>query len=208
MNHILKCHDILKTDFVRGENCYLYDSQGRRYIDFESGIWSTALGHNHPRIKQVMHSQIEQLVHLGTRYPNSLAEEAAVEILDLIGIKDGKCVFLSSGSEAVEFGVQTARRVSGKPLLLTFANSYLAAYGSAGRKSAEEWYLLDWSSYTDADENDFLKDIPFERIGGFVFEPGGSGSGFVRFPPKGLVQAIVDSIRQEGGWIVANEITT
>ncbi len=45
MNHILKCHDIVKTDFVRAENCYLFDEQGRRYIDFESGIWCTVLGH-------------------------------------------------------------------------------------------------------------------------------------------------------------------
>ncbi len=49
MSHILKCHNIVKTDFVRGENCYLYDSQGRRYVDLESGIWCMILGHNHPR---------------------------------------------------------------------------------------------------------------------------------------------------------------
>ncbi|MEW5959018.1 MAG: aminotransferase class III-fold pyridoxal phosphate-dependent enzyme [Chloroflexota bacterium] len=72
MNHILKCHDIVKTDFVRGENCYLYDSRGRRYVDFESGIWCTALGHGHPHLNQVMQAQIEQVIHLGTRYPNPL----------------------------------------------------------------------------------------------------------------------------------------
>jgi acetylornithine aminotransferase len=53
-----------------------------------------------------------------------------------------------------------------------------------------------------------LKDIPFERIGAFVFEPGGSGVGFVRFPPKQLVQDIAHRIKQAGGLIVANEITT
>ncbi|MBI5579621.1 MAG: aminotransferase class III-fold pyridoxal phosphate-dependent enzyme [Deltaproteobacteria bacterium] len=73
MNHILKCHEIVKTDFVRGENCYLYDSQGRRYVDLESGIWSTALGHGHPRINQVIRAQIEKVIHLGTRYPNALS---------------------------------------------------------------------------------------------------------------------------------------
>jgi 4-aminobutyrate aminotransferase-like enzyme len=49
-----------------------------------------------------------------------------------------ECVYLSSGSEVVEFAVQSARRVSRKELVLTFPNSYLAAYGSAGRKSAGE----------------------------------------------------------------------
>jgi acetylornithine/N-succinyldiaminopimelate aminotransferase len=208
MQHILKCHEIAKTDFVRGQNCHLYDLAGRRYTDFESGTWCTALGHNNPRVNRVMMTQIEKLVHLGSRYPNLLAEEAAAEILRITGIGDGKCVFLSSGSEAVELGVQTAMRVTGKQYLLTFRNSYLAAYGSAGRKTASEWYLYDWSACTSADRCDHLNEIPFEKLGGFVFEPGGSGSGFVKFPPERLVREIAERVREAGGLVIANEVTT
>jgi acetylornithine aminotransferase len=53
-----------------------------------------------------------------------------------------------------------------------------------------------------------LEGIPFEDIGSFVFEPGGSGSSFVRFPPKRLVEAIAQQIQQEQGLIVVNEVTT
>lgn len=208
MDHILKCHDIAKISFVRGENCYLYDEQGKRYVDFESGIWSTVAGHSHPRINQVMSTQIAQVIHLGTAYPSFLAEEAARDVLDITVSDDGKCVFLSSGSEAVEFAVQAARRVTGKHLLLTFTNSYLGAYGSSGRKRADEWCLFDWDIGADKDPSDRLKEIPFESIGGFVFEPGGSGLGFVRFPPKQLVRSIVQRVRQEGGLLVVNEVTT
>ncbi len=202
MDHLLKCHEIFKTDFVRGENCHLYDSEGNKYIDFESGIWCTALGHNHPRVNQVMETQLKKIVHLGTRYPNVLAEEAALAVLAAVGIGDGKCTFLSSGSEAVEFGVQVIRRITGKPLLLTFHNSYLGGYGSAAKKNIDEWYLFDWHTC------DCLDEIPFEKIGGFVFEPGGSGIGFVTFPPQGLVREIVQRLKQAGGLVAANEITT
>lgn len=202
MDHIIKCHEIFKTDFVHGENCHLYDSVGRKYIDFESGIWCTALGHNHPRVNRMIETQLKNVAHLGTRYPNALAEEAALSVLETVGMEDGKCTFLSSGSEAVEFGVQVIRRITEKPLLLTFHNSYLGGYGSAAKKNLDEWYLFDWSV------SDCLEEIPFERIGGFVFEPGGSGIGFVKFPPKGLVQEIVRRVRQVGGLIAANEITT
>jgi acetylornithine aminotransferase len=202
MDHILECHEIFKTDFVCGENCYLYDSKGRKYIDFESGIWCTALGHNHPRVNQTIGKQLTQIAHLGTRYPNVLAEEAAMDVLDAVEIEDGKCTFLSSGSEAVELGVQMVRRITGKPLLLTFHNSYLGSYGSAGQKRLDEWYLFDWSTCEDVEE------IPFDDIGGFIFEPGGSGIGFVKFPPKGLVQEIVRRVREAGGLVAVNEITT
>jgi len=208
MEHILKSHEIFKTDFVRGENCHLYDQQGKEYIDFESGCWSAALGYNNQGINQVMKTQIEKVMHLGTRYPNFLAEEAAVEVLKIVGIEQGKCVFLSSGSEAVELGVQIARRVSGKALLLTFTNSFLGSYGSAGRKSSDEWYLFDWSRCNHEQACDCWKEIPFEKIGGFVFEPGGSGTEAVRFPSKQLVQAIAERVKQAGGLLAVNEITT
>jgi acetylornithine aminotransferase len=204
MDHILKCHEIVKTDFVRGENCYLYD------IDFESGIWSAALGHSHPRINQVIRDQLEKVIHLGTRYPSNIVEEAAIDILDIVGIGtgNGKCTFLSSGSEAVEFAVQAARRITNKQQLLTFSSSYLAAYGSAGRKRIDEWLLFDWNACEQEGAGDYLRKVRFDTIGAFVFEPGGSGSGFVKFPPRKLVQEIVQRVKQAGGLLVVNEITT
>lgn len=206
MEHILQCHEIVKTDFVRAENCFLYDEDGRRYVDFESGIWCTALGHNHPRISQVIKSQLKQVIHLGTRYPNQVVEEAATAVLDVVGMENGKCTFLISGSEAVEFGVQVIRRITGKPLMLTFNNSFLGSYGSAGTKKSEEWFLLDWLSCKDVEE--CFKQIPFDKIGGFAFEPGGSGISFVQFPPVQLIHRIVNEICKRGGLILVNEITS
>ncbi len=208
MTHILECYEIAKTDFVRAENCYVYDSQGKRYVDLESGCWAAVLGHNPKRIQRVIREQSGKLTHIGKRYPNETVELAAADVLGIAGLAGGKCVFLSSGSEAVEFAVRAARRASGRPLCLTFTNSYLAAYGSAGAKSGEEWRILDWSGFESADPDEFLKDVPFDKIGAFVFEPGGSGIGFLHFPPKPLVEAIARRVRGSGGLIVANEITT
>lgn len=208
MDHILKCHEIVKTDFVRAENCYLYDSTGRRYVDFESGVWCAALGHNHPRIAQTMETQLKRVVHLGARYPNDTVEEAAQAVLNVVGMENGKCVFLISGSEAVEFGVQAIRRTTGKPLMLTFVTSFLGSYGSAGTKKPDEWFLFDWRSNSGMDVDESIAQIPFDQIGGFAFEPGGSGIGHLQFPPAPLVRKIVDEIRKRNGLILVNEVTT
>lgn len=206
MEHVLRCHEIVKTDFVRAENCSLYDAGGRRFVDFESGIWCTALGHNHPRISKVIESQLRQVMHLGTRYPNQLVDDGAKAVLDVAGLENGKCIFLISGSEAVEFGVQSIRRITGKPLMLTFNNSFLGSYGSAGTKKSDEWLLIDGPACTDIEE--CLGQIPFDQIGGFAFEPGGSGISFVRFPPLDLIHRIVEETRNHGGLILVNEVTT
>jgi acetylornithine aminotransferase len=194
-------HELLIPDIVKAENCYLYDSAGKRYIDFESGVWCTSIGHCNPRINSVIKEQIGKISHTGYCYTSKLVEEAASEILDVIGFKDGKCVFLCSGSEAVEYGVRAAQNISGKPLMLTFTDSYFGAYGSAAQKLESEWYLFDWLN------NENVSQIPFEKIGGFLFEPG-SSSGFVRFPPIELIQNIVNRIRDKNGLIIINEVTT
>ncbi len=219
MEHVLECsgYGSVKTDMVRAEGCYVYDAAGRRYVDLEAGDWSTALGHSHPRLNQVMHAQIDQVITLHFRYKNQTIEEAAVAVLGALGRTEGQCLFLSSGSEAVEFGVQAARRLSGRPFSLTLADSYLAAYGSAGRKAPEEWVLFDWQACATCPEPACapqrgpqcprLQAIPFDRIGALVFEPGNAG-GRVKLPPRPLVQALAAQVKQHQGLVLANEVTT
>lgn len=215
MSHILECsgYDFIKANIVRGQGCHLFDNDNNMYVDFEAGVWCTSLGHNHPRINKVIKSQIDQIAHLGFRYTNNIVEEAAVKVLETVGLTDGKCVFLSSGSEAVEFGVQMARRLTRQPMFITLSNSYLSAYGDAGKKSGEGWFTFDWSACNNCADLEcdpycrHLKEIPFEHIGGMVFEPGNS-SGLVKLPPKKLVKTLEVIIKQWNGLIVVDEVTT
>jgi acetylornithine/N-succinyldiaminopimelate aminotransferase len=214
VDHVLKCHEMIKADIVRGDNCYLYDADGKKYVDFESGVWCTMLGHNHPRIKQAIQKQMDNVMHLHYRYTSHLAEEASVGLLESAGFTDGKCLFLSSGSEAVEFGVQTAKLLTGKKYLLALSQSYLAAYGSAGQRDANEWIGIDLDSClactreSGCDTNcENLKHVPFGDIAAFVFEPG-SASGNVKFPPQKLVDFVTVQIRQSGGVVIVDEVTT
>jgi acetylornithine aminotransferase len=91
--------------------------------------------------------------------------------------------------------------------LLTFTSSYLAAYGSAGKKLAQDWCVLDWQACVHESPDELLKDVQFDSLGGFVFEPGGSGISYVKFPPVDLVREIARRVRQAGGLLVVNEVT-
>jgi acetylornithine/N-succinyldiaminopimelate aminotransferase len=214
VDHILRCHPFIKSDFIRGSGSYLYDAGGRRYIDFEAGVWCTLLGHGYPRINQAIKAQIDQVAHLGYRYKNLVAEEAAVELLATVGLPDGKCVFLSSGSEATEFAVQAARLATGRRRLLAFRQSYCAAYGEAGRRNSPDWVNLDFTTCLSCPESQechdrcpAVRDIPFEKLAAFVLEPG-SASGSVRFPPGKLVRYLADRVTARRGLLVVDEIVT
>lgn len=207
-------HDLILDDIVRAENCSLYDSKGNRYVDLESGVWCTSVGHGNHEVLSVIADQFAQNGHSGFNYSNRIVEEAAQEILELLNFSDGKCVFLCSGSEAVEYGVRVAQMLNDRSLLMTLADSYFGAYGSATRKDANEWYQFDWMacaacphSEQCGDQCELWTAIPFDRIGGFLLEPG-SSSGLVRFPPTQLIRNIERTIRESGGLILVNEVTT
>ena len=214
MSRILHCHDVFLEGVVSASGCLLRAADGKQYTDYESGIWCAALGHNHPRINQAVTGQLALVMHLNNRYLGEVSERAAEALLARLGMPLGKCVFLSSGSEAVEFGVQALRTLSGKPLLLTFRESYLSAYGSSGNRAEQEWVLLDWAPCWDcpeetacAEDCPALRQIPFARVGGFVLEPG-SSSGKVIFPPAKAVSGLARLVRARGGLVMANEVTT
>lgn len=202
-------HDLLLPDIVRAENCHLFDAEGRRFVDLESGVWCTPLGHAHPAVLRAMAEQASRIAHTGFCYTNEIVADAARELLARLGFDGGRCVFLCSGSEAVEHGVRTAQAVIGRPLLLTMADSYFGAYGSASRKHHDEWFCFDWTACAEGcgEGCAHWDAIPFDRIGGFLLEPG-SSSGLVRFPPVQLVRDLAARIRADGGLVLVNEVTT
>jgi acetylornithine aminotransferase len=152
--------------------------------------------------------------HAGFNYTSAIVEEAAEEILTLLGMQGGRCVFLCSGSEAVEYGVRVAQAVADRPLLITMADSYFGAYGSAARRDRSEWFGFDWLACAGCPEREargkacpHWAEIPFDGAAGFLFEPG-SSSGLVRFPPSKLVGDMVATVKEGGGLVLVNEVTT
>ena len=203
----LNCnYELFARNIVSSENCCLVDDQGKQYIDFESGVWCVSLGHNCEQVNEAMINQMKAISHVGSRYSTQIVEEAAGKVLKLLNFNDGKCVFLASGSEAVEFGVQLAKQVMCKPFFLCFRNYFLSSYGISASRDNTQWISLDLSEYS-GNAVDYLRDVPFGEIGAFVFEPG-NASGTVKLPPAGLVKAIEDRVKENKGFVIVDEVTT
>lgn len=206
-------HQLKFENIVDSDNCFLFDTNGNRFTDLESGVWCTSVGHNNKRINKVITSQINKITHTGFCYCHPQINETAKKILKITGIEKGKCEFLCSGSEAVEYGMRIARKISEKPLALSFSDSYFGAYGDAAAKNENRWHIYNWLNCSCKNNQgctgncEDFQNIPFEEIGIFLFEPG-SSSGLVRFPSAELIEKIVFRIKENNGIVMANEITT
>ena len=217
MDHLIwyPGHELILKDIVRAEGAYVFDAAGRRWLDLESGVWAASVGQTHPRIGAALRDQFAAIAHTGFNYTAPVVGEAAAAALRVLGFADGGCcTLLCSGSEAVEYCVRVVRGLMPRPRLLTMADSYFGAYGSAHGRDAEQWHSFDWfpcaecpASRTCDEGCPQFAAIPFAEIGAFVFEPG-SSSGFVRFPPAKLVDAMAARVQAAGGFVVVNEVTT
>lgn len=214
MEHILPCtgHELKLPDIVNSDGIHVFDSSGNRYVDLTSGVWCTALGHRHPRVDMAMKKQAGAVAHTGFCYSNPVVDRAAAQLLSVTDIQSGKCVFLSSGSEAVEILRQISACLAGRQNSLVLHDAYLGSYASTIDR-ARGWHIVNWENCPDCPKNntcdpgcDVVRHIPGD-ISEFIFEPG-SASGFVRFPPPGLVRTLVDIVRKNNGRIIVNEVTT
>ncbi len=205
----------LVPDIVHAEGHHVVDANGNRWLDLESGVWCTPLGHGHPRVVEVLQRQAAEMIHAGFNYTHPVVDEAAAEVLDLLGFEGGRCVFLCSGSEAVEYGLRVMRQVQGRPRVATMADSYFGAYGQASARDGEDWWCDHWlddcaSCPYAGDCAEFCEHwtaIPHDDLGGLLYEPG-SSAGLVRFPPTKFIQALARSVRDNRGLVMVNEVTT
>jgi acetylornithine aminotransferase len=199
-------------DVVRAEGLFVYDKDSKAYMDLESGVWCSPLGHGDEAVKLAMKSQLDECSHTGYSYSCAVVEKSAEKLLETVSLDGGKCIFLSSGSEAVESGAQTIKKISGKKYLMTMSDSFLGSHGSVCEMRDGEWFLFDWAECVDCDDKNcadcqLFRNIPFEEIGGFIFEPG-SSAGLVRFPPEKLISEIASHLKAHGGYFMSNEVTT
>lgn len=187
---------------VKSRDCYLYDSDNRQYIDFESGDWAASIGHSNDRINAVIKNQVDLLMHDGLRFRNKHSEDLSFRLLEKLGFEGGKSVFLNSGSEAVNLTLTIAKNLTRRTRILKMDCSYLSAYGH-GQISANNIDLVN----IPINDINFLSQIDFKEIAAFVFEPGNSSS-LIKFPSNDFITSIVRAVKQNGGMLIANEVTT
>ena len=114
MNHaeesILHTYNRFPVMFDHGEGCYLYDTEGKKYLDFAAGIAVNSLGYHYPGYDDALKSQIDKLTHISNLYYNEPMSEAGEKLIKASGLS--KAFFTNSGTEAIEGALKAARKYS------------------------------------------------------------------------------------------------
>ena len=112
MNHaeenILHTYNRFPVMFDHGEGCYLYDTEGKKYLDFAAGIAVNSLGYHYPGYDEALKAQIDKLTHISNLYYNEPMSEAGEKLVKASGLS--KAFFTNSGTEAIEGALKAARK--------------------------------------------------------------------------------------------------
>lgn len=107
-NVILHTYNRFPVVFDRAEGVYIYDTEGKKYLDFASGIGVFALGYHHKGYTEAVKGQLDKIIHTSNLYYNVPAVEAAEKLVKASGMD--KVFFTNSGTEAVEGAIKAARK--------------------------------------------------------------------------------------------------
>jgi len=122
---LLPTYDRQPVFFTKGRGVYLWDADGKRYLDFLSGIGVNALGHGHPAIQSTLKRQAGRLIHVSNLFFHEFQSELAKRLTKISGLD--RAFFCNSGTEAWEGALKLAR-------------SYARARNSNGHKA--KWRIL------------------------------------------------------------------
>ena len=178
---------------VRGEGCHLIGEDGRRYLDFASGIAVNLLGHGHPGLVKAIADQAATLIHVSNLYGSPQGEHLAQRLVDATFADT--VFFTNSGAEAVECAIKTARRyhfANGHPerhTLIAFRNAFhgrtLGTISATDQSKMRDGFepLLPGFAYAPFDDLAAAEALIDEHTAGFLVEPI-QGEGGVR--PAGV----------------------
>lgn len=203
--------------FVRGEGSYLYDDEGRRYLDFCAGIAVNALGHAHPRLVQALKDQAEALWHCSNLYRIPAQEELARR---LVAASFADTVFFgNSGAEAIECCLKMARKYhdeTGHPdrwrvvvAKDAFHGRTLAAISAGGQEKHVKGFdpLVDGFDRVPFGDLDAARDAIGPATGAILVEPV-QGEGGLRVGAPEYLKGLRHLADAHGLLLILDEVQT
>jgi acetylornithine aminotransferase len=196
-----------------GDGAWVWDVDGRRYLDLVGGIAVNALGHNHPALVSAVSKQAGQLVHVSNFFTSVPQVELAERLLALAGAPDGSAVFFcNSGTEALETAIKLARRTGRTGIVAAegaFHGRTTGALALTHKAAYREPFepLIPGVSHVPWGDVHALRAAVTDETSAVVLEPI-QGEAGVRPGDPGYLRAAREVTRDAGALLVLDEVQT
>ena len=218
MSALMQTYARLPVTFSHGEGVYLYDTEGRRYLDGISGVAVNGLGHAHPAVTAAIREQADKLVHSSNLYRIEAQEQLAAALVRVARMDN--CFFGNSGAEANEAAIKIARlyghqREVRKPAIVVLEGAFhgrtLATLSATGNRKIQAGFEPLVTGFIRAPRNDVdaLRQIAASNpdVVAFLAEPIQGESG-VQMLESDYLRAARDICSERNWLFMLDEVQT
>ena len=202
----------LAMEVDRAEGSYIYDTSGKRYLDFVAGVSACSLGHQHPRVKAAIIAQLDRYLHVMVY--GEYAQSAPVQLTKLLAkhLPEGldSTYLVNSGTEAIDGAIKLARRATGRTEIIAATNAYHGnSYGALSLMSHEERVAPFRPVIGDVSFLQFNDTFQLDKIttktAAIVLETIQGGAGFIE-PKNDYLKKVKARCQQVGALLILDEI--
>lgn len=204
------------TTLVKGDGPYLWDDQGKRYLDALSGIAVCGLGYNHPTVTKAICEQAERLIHCSNLYNIEPQQRLGHILAEVSGME--KVFFSNSGAEANEAALKIARKYGQEkgvsaPHVITTEQSFhgrtMATLSATGNQKVKAGFapLVEGFSHVAYNDVEAIKKAAGEMTVAVMVEPI-QGEGGVNVPAADYLNQLRELCDQNGWLLILDEIQT
>ncbi|MDD5613185.1 MAG: aspartate aminotransferase family protein, partial [Gallionella sp.] len=218
MSHVMNTYARLPISFVRGEGVWLWDGEGKRYLDGLSGIAVNTLGHAHPRLTTALSEQIGKMIHCSNVYQVREQELLADKLCSLSGMQE--VFFSNSGCEANEAAIKLARMYGHKrgiemPTIIVMEKSFhgrtLATLSATGNRKVQAGFepLVKGFVRVPYDDLEAIRQLAKNNrdIVAVLVEPI-QGEGGIRTPDTSYLQQLRQICNEQNWLMMLDEVQT
>ena len=212
--HLFQNYGRLEVAFEYGKGMYLYDNEGREYMDLVAGIAVNSLGYSHPKWVAAMQEQVAKLCHVSNLYHIKEQAVAAEKIASVTPGDLNRLLFVNSGAEANEAALKLAVRNTGRRKVLSAFNGFhgrtAASLGATGQPKYQETFeplIADSFRYFDYNDIEGLKALMDKDVAAIVLEPV-QGEGGVNVGDVEFFKAVRDLCTDNGTLMIVDEVQT
>lgn len=213
-NSLVHTYNRFPVVLDRGEGVYLYDTEGKKYLDFAAGIAVSGLGYGNPEFNGALKAQIDQLIHSSNLYYNTTCGKAAEALKEVSGMD--RVFFTNSGTEAIEGALKAARKYAwkkgtGRYEFIAMENSFHGRSMGALSVTEHEAYrtpfepLIPGVSFARFNDLDSVRELVTEKTCAIILEPL-QGEGGINTASEEFMKGIRELCDREGILMICDEI--
>ncbi|GGE76497.1 acetylornithine transaminase [Priestia taiwanensis] len=211
MSHLFPVYNRWEIEVNEAKGTHVWDVNGKKYVDFTSGIAVCNLGHCHDGVKEALHEQIEKVWHVSNLFENTLQEQVATLLTEQC---DGNAVFFcNSGAEANEAAIKLARKHTGKEKIITFKQSFhgrtFATMSATGQSKIHDGFgaLLPTFSYVPYNDILALENEMDDTVAAIMVEVVQGEGGVIPATEK-FLKKIECLCKKHGSLFIVDEVQT